>query len=163
MRTTIQYSNLGGTDGDGFHVTSDRGRYITGTRLLYNFVHSPIANSDAHADGVQVRGATDMSIHCNTIDAGPYASRFNASVYLEDANGGESDVSVTNNWLYGYAWGVMLDSGPRFTVSGNHFGGDIHWGVCYMNKDTVGASFTAQNNVDDRSGQPVLLPSACNS
>jgi hypothetical protein len=160
-RTTIQYSNLSGTDEDTFHVTSDGDRYISGTKLLYNYLHDPKPVASAHSDGLQVRGATEMLVHCNVIDGGDWIDPYNAAVYLQQANGGDSKITVSNNWLYGYAWGIMLGNGTDFTVIGNHFGGDIHWGICYLNMQSIGAGFSGSGNVDDRSGKPFAIPSDC--
>jgi hypothetical protein len=131
---TVVYSDLGGVDdGDSLTITSDAGTYITSATVRGNWIHDPQPAGADHYDGIQVRGASNVVVDCNNFDLGAYRTQYNAAIYFEYANGGYSGVSVTNNWLSGGAfstmWGTANDNST--VLSGNHFGGDIHWNPCY--------------------------------
>jgi len=151
---TVQYTNVGFGDGDGIHVTSDGDSYIKNVKLLYNYVHDPRVPASAHYDGTQVRGADGVTIACSTYDAGAYLGSFNAEIYLEDANGGTSNVTVQNNWLYGGAFSVMMDA-RNTKLLGNQLGGDIHWNTCYLGTRVGNAGLVSTGNTRD--GQPINL------
>jgi hypothetical protein len=152
---TIQYSNLGPVTDDGIHVTSDRGSMNTNIKLLYNYVHDPNVPADAHYDGTQVRGVNGLTINCSTYDAGTYQPMYNSEIYLEDANGGNSNVTISNNWLYGTGYVLMMNGNANTHITGNRFGGDIHWGYCYKNPTESYPGFVMSGNVDDSTGAPV--------
>lgn len=152
---TLQHANIGFGSGDGIHVTSDRGR-VRGLVLAYNFIHDPRVGEDAHYDGVQVRGVDDLSITCSVFDAGPYRKQYNAGIYLEDANGGDSNVTVARNWVYGFGFSVMLDA-RHVTLDSNRVGGDIRWGTCRLGKRTGNPGLRSSGNIDERSGQALAL------
>jgi hypothetical protein len=131
---TVEYSNLGGVDdGDTLTVTSDAGTYITSATIRRNWIHDPQPAGADHYDGIQVRGASNVVVDCTNFDLGTYRTQYNAAIYFEYANGGYSNVVVTNNWLLGGAfstmWGRANDNNT--VLSGNRFGGDIHWNTCY--------------------------------
>ncbi len=151
---TVQYANIGFGPDDAIHVTSDGGRYINNVTLKYNYMHDPRVAPSAHYDGIQVRGAANSTIACNTIDPGPFQETFNAAVYLEDANGGENNIVVQNNWLYGFAFSVMMDA-RNTQLLGNQLGGDIHWGECYLGTRVGNAGLISTGNT--RNGQPTNL------
>ncbi|MFC7494572.1 MULTISPECIES: right-handed parallel beta-helix repeat-containing protein [unclassified Nocardioides] len=150
--TNVQYSNIGGSTGDGIHVTSDRGRLSRDISLTYNFVHSPDVPPDAHYDGTQVRGVDGLLVKCSTYDAGPYESTYNAGIYLENANGGDSDVAIEHNWLLGSGFSVMLDA-PGTRLIGNQVGGDPRWGTCYLGPGTDPDALTIRENEDEATGE----------
>jgi Right handed beta helix region len=154
--TTVQYANIGYSKGDGIHVTSDSGRMIRNAVLRYNYIHDPRVPSDAHYDGTQVRGVNGLTIDCSVYDPGPFQDTFNAAVYLEDANGGDTNVRVTNNWLYGHAFPVMVDAGTS-TFTKNRIGGDIKWDVCYPGKGLNSSNFTSSGNVWDATNAKLNL------
>jgi hypothetical protein len=95
-----------------------------------------------------------MTINCNTYDLGAYQDTYNAAIYSEHpANGGNYDVTVSNNWLYGGAFSFM-GSGPNIKLLYNRIGGDIHWGPCYPGDLNT---MTSTGNVWDATNQPVAL------
>lgn len=153
---TVQHSNIGFGSGDGIHVTSDRGTMVRNVVLAYNYVHDPRVGKDAHYDGIQVRGVDGLSITCSVFDAGPYQKVYNAGVYLEDANGGDSNITVARNWLYGFGFSIMMDA-QNVTLASNHVGGDIHWGTCRLGKRTGNPGLRSSGNIDERSGQSLAL------
>jgi hypothetical protein len=154
--TTLQYANIGYSKEDGIHVTSDRGRMIRNAVLRYNYVHEPRVPSDAHYDGTQVRGVDGLTVDCSVYDPGPFQWTLNAAVYLEDANGGDTNVRVTNNWLYGHAFPVMVDAGTS-TFTNNRIGGDIKWDVCYPGKNLNTSNFKSSGNVWDATNAKLNL------
>jgi hypothetical protein len=146
---TVQYTNIGNGDGDGIHVTSDGGRLIRNVVLKYNFIHSPKVPDDAHYDGTQVRGVKGLVISCSMYDPGKYRDPYNAAIYLEDANGGNTKVSIEHNWLYGFGFSVMIDS-PKTRIIGNRIGGDVHWGTCDLGDSVSVSSLKIRDNINDQ-------------
>jgi hypothetical protein len=154
--TTVQFTNIGFGQGDGIHVTSDRGRQVRNVTLRYNYVHDPRVPDNAHYDGTQVRGINGLTISCSVYDPGPYQHMYNAAVYLEDANGGDSNITVTHNWLYGFGFSVMVDA-ANVTLSANRIGGDIHWASCRLGKRTGNPNLRITGNVEDSGGAVTKL------
>jgi hypothetical protein len=150
----IERNNMINDSGDDtFHVTSDQGAYVDTITIRGNYVHDPsVANS--HYDALQVRGASNVLVECNTFDLGPYNPEFNAAIYLENDNGGYSNARVLNNWLLGGAFNVMLgganDAGV--VLDGNKLGGDVKWGLC-MAQDP--SSQPAEQSGNTLNGAPV--------
>jgi hypothetical protein len=129
---------------------------VKNVTLRYNYVHDPRVPSTAHYDGTQVRGVSGLTIHCSVYDAGPYKPQFNAAIYLENANGGDSNAVVDHNWLYGFGFSVMVDARSA-TFANNRIGGDIHWRPCYLGTSSGSGGFTSVNNVWDSSDKSVNL------
>ena len=137
----VAKSNIGYSPDDGIHVTSDGDRLVRNVVLRYNLVHHPEAPPESHYDGTQVRGVDGMVIRCSVYRAGPFQDTMNANIFLENANGGVSGVTIARNWLYGSAWSVMVSADSARLVD-NRVGGDPHWGYCYLSsgKDSIEAS-----------------------
>lgn len=152
---SVKHSLIESSPDDAFHVTSDAGELVRNVTLDHNFVHRPVTPSENHYDGVQVRGADGMRISCSTFRAGRYHDNFNAAIFLENANGGTSDVRVDHNWLFGFAFSVMVDS-PSSTFTDNKIGGDIQWGPCLL-LESAGDSFTSSGNTWADNGRKVSL------
>jgi hypothetical protein len=153
---TVQYADIGYSTEDAIHVTSDRGRMVRNVVLRYNYLHDPRVPTGAHYDGTQVRGASGVVIDCSVYNPDSFQWTFNAAIYLEDANGGYSNVRVSNNWLYGFAFPVMVDSGTS-TFTNNRIGGDIKWDVCYPAKGLNSSNFQSSGNVWDATNAKLNL------
>lgn len=153
---TVQYANIGYGSGDGLDVTSDRGTMVRNVVLAYNYVHDPRVPDTAHYDGIQVRGVDGLAITCSVFDAGPYQPMYNAGIYLEDANGGDSNITVARNWVYGFGFSVMMDA-VNTTLDSNRIGGDIHWGPCRLGERTGNTGLSSTGNVWDPTGASLAL------
>jgi len=129
--TTIERTEIANGQDDAVHLTSDAGRQVRNITMRENYIHSPRVADQAHYDGTQVRGVHGLTISCSTYDAGQYRQPYNAAIYIEDANGGNANVSIEHNWLYGFGFSVMIGS-PGTRLIGNHVGGDIQWNLCYL-------------------------------
>jgi hypothetical protein len=151
---TVRFSDVGFGSDDAIHITSDRGRRVQNITLNNNYIHDPRVESTGHYDGTQIRGADNVMISCSTYDAGPYQPPFNAAIYLENANGGDNGATIRDNWLRGFGYVLMIDA-TGTTVSGNKIGGDIHWGTCYLGKDTPPSAVASHGNVLEASGEPI--------
>lgn len=150
----VAKANIGYSTDDAIHITSDGDRLVRRVVLRYNYIHHPRAPSDSHYDGTQVRGVDDLVIRCSTYRSGPFQDTFNANIYLENVQGGVTRATVARNWLYGSAWSVMVSAeSARFI--GNRFGGDIHWGYCYLGSGSGG--FESRNNVSVPKGRKINL------
>lgn len=153
---SVARSHIRSSPMDGIHITSDRGRLVRDVTLRYNLVRRPQTPSDNHYDGTQVRGVDGLSIRCSTYRAGRYHENFNAAVFLEHANGGSSNVEVRNNWMFGFAFSVMVDSRSA-TFTGNKIGGDIKWGPCLLLDGSGSQGFTSAGNTWAETGKRVNL------
>lgn len=115
---------------DGIHVTSDSGVRATNILVEGCWVHSPQIEPQSHYDGIQVRGVDGLTLLGNTLDLGPWQEPLNAAVFLEDANGGNTDVLVERNIINGGGYAVYVQGdGVRFVD--NRFGRDYRWGLLY--------------------------------
>lgn len=154
---TIKYSNISGDD-DGIHVTSDAGSMNTDITVENNYIHDPHGLApDGHYDGTQVRGVKTMKLTCNNYNSGPWQSQFNSAIYLEDANGGDDNVTIANNWLTGWDYTLMLDA-SNLSVTNNRMGRGAHWGLCDNASNAGGyRAFASSGNVWDDTGAPVDL------
>lgn len=152
---TVQYAEISSSREDAIHITSDRGRLVRNVVLRYNYIHDPQAPAGAHFDGTQVRGVDGLLIECSVYDPGPYESTFNAAIYLEGDNGGNSNVRVRSNWLYGFAFPLMAGPGPGTSFTDNRLGGDIKWGPCYFGAGVNSGNFTSSGNVWDATNAKV--------
>lgn len=121
------FGNLGD---DGIHVTSDGAARTTDVLIEGCWVHSPQVEPDSHYDGIQVRGVDGLTLRGSTLDLGQWMDRHNAAVFLEDANGGNTDVLVERNVINGGGYSVYVaGQGVRFVD--NRFGRDANWGLLY--------------------------------
>ena len=121
------FGNLGS---DGIHVTSGGGPRASDVLIEGCWVHSPQVESDSHYDGIQVRGVDRLTLRGNTFDLGPWNDRYNAAVFLEDANGGNADVLVERNLINGGGYAMYL-GGTDVRLVDNRFGRDANWGLLY--------------------------------
>jgi Right handed beta helix region len=155
---TVQHADIG-YGSQGIHLTSDRGSMARDVVLRNNYVHHPQPNEGDHYDGIQVRGVDGLLIECSVFDLGAYQDTYTAAVYLENANGNNADVRVLNNWLLGGGYIVHMSSdtvSAQFT--GNRFGGQARWGICYPSNP---ANLTASGNTAYADGDPVDLKAEC--
>jgi parallel beta helix pectate lyase-like protein len=153
---SVKRSHIQSSPDDGIHITSDDGSLVTNVTLRYNLVRKPQVPNENHYDGTQVRGVDGLSITCSTYRAGRYHENFNAAIFLEYANGGDTNVEVRDNWLFGGAFSVMVDSYSA-SFTGNKLGGDIKWGPCLLLDGSGSPGFTSAGNTWAETGQPVNL------
>lgn len=151
---TVTRSKIENSTEDAFHVSSDRGALVRDVTLRSNYVHRPVTPSANHYDGIQVRGVDGLTISCTVFQAGPYHDNFNAAVFLENANGGSENVVVSNNWMFGFAFSIMVDS-PSATFTNNTIGGDIKWGPCLLLHSSGSRGFKSGGNTWAGSGKKV--------
>ncbi len=121
---------FGNSGDDGIHVTSDGAERTSQVLIEGSWVHSPQVEPESHYDGIQVRGVDGLTLRGNTFDLGPWMDRYNAAIFLEDANGGNDDVLVEGNVINGGGYAVYVGgTGVRFVD--NRFGRDANWGLLY--------------------------------
>lgn len=156
---TVRFADIGLGSDDGIHVTSDRGRLAKNIHLSNNYIHDPRVEPTGHYDGTQVRGVDGLTIACSTYDPGPYKPPYNAAIYLEDANGGDTRVMIRDNWLRGFGYNLMI-AAKQVSITDNALGGDTHWGVCYLGEGTPSSAVTSSGNFAESSGQDVTVCSS---
>jgi len=140
---------------DGVDVTSDSGSVASNITFQDNWVHHPTAVAPDHADGSQIRGVAGLNVVHNTIDMGVWyldggVSVLNSALFFEEANGGNTGIIATNNYLNGGGY-ILYAPGGAGSITNNIFGPDGHYGYVY---DTVDARFTRSGNVTT-TGAPV--------
>ncbi len=157
---TFRYNNVQNFAGDGLHVTADSGP-VSNVTLAYNYVHAPNPGCGDHADGLQVRGVNGLSLVGNTIDMGPWvqvcgADVLNAAVFLEDANGGNSSITINGNYVNGGGYIVRLTPGANQTITNNAFGNDGHYGQV-LNDTDPGNIVNKSGNYFLSNGNPITF------
>lgn len=144
--TTIQYARVNAYEDDSFHLTSDGASYISNVTIEHSFIDRPTfePGSLSHWDGVQIRGAENVTIFCNNFDVGEWQDPYNVIIYSEPANGNNDNVVVDNNWFNGGNFAIMagaLKEPMRFFITNNKLlSADFNFGLCYL-----GGGFTPQN------------------
>ncbi len=135
---TARRLNVFGSPGkDGLHVTSDAGRAVN-VLIEASRIHSPMVTGNSHYDGIQVRGVDGLTLRGNSFELGPYKRQFTAAIFLENANGGNKDVTIERNYIDGGGYAVYL-GGTNTVFTANRFGSSAKWGPLYprSNMDSV--------------------------
>ena len=117
---------FGNTGQDGLHITSDAGR-VGDVVVEDTWIHDPKVTATSHYDGIQVRGVDRLTLRRVAIELGAFAPQHNAALFLENANGGNTSVTVEDSWLTGGGYPVYsfgTDVRIRRTVIG---GGQWGW------------------------------------
>lgn len=145
---------------DGIHITSDSGQ-VSNVTVTNNFIRSPTPEPGAHADGVQVRGVNGLTFTNNAIDMGVWKQvagqdALNAAIFLEDANGGNSNITLNSNYLNGGGYILRIGAGPNQQFINNRFGPDGRYGVVH-NIAKPGNITANSGNVMDLTNQPVIF------
>lgn len=144
--------------GDALHITADSG--VTANVLIENsYFHTPTPECGDHADGVQVRGVTKLTVVNNTIDMGPWFQVcgndvLNAAIFLESANGGNRDMTIDGNYLDGAGITLRLTAGANQRVINNRFGRKYHYRTVW-NQSRPGDITERAGNVMDDDNSPV--------
>ena len=111
-------------------MTSGDGPRAADVLIEGSWVHSPQVEADSHYDGIQVRGVDHLTLRGNTFDLGPWNERYNAAIFLEEANGGNVDVLVERNTVNGGGYALYV-AGQGVRLIDNRFGRDANWGLLY--------------------------------
>lgn len=149
---TIRRVNVHGPN-DGIHVTSDTGQ-VRGVLVEDSWIHAPQILAGEHYDGIQVRGAQGVVLRGNRFDGGVPRPESSSEIFLEDANGGCSDVRIEGNYINGGGYSLYL-SGRDVSVTGNTFGRGYHYGLLYPQGNP--ASWVDRGNVWAQNRAPVAL------
>ncbi|MBD3947148.1 DUF4082 domain-containing protein [Nocardioides ganghwensis] len=141
---TIQYSHLKAHNGDALYVSGWDGVQTTNLTVKHNFIDRPtFTSSDAHWDGIQMRGVRNVDIYCNNFDVGAWQYEYNVLIYSEPAFGGNYNIAVDSNWLNGGNFAIMGGASvpDGYTITNNKLrGADFYFGLCYP-----GGGITAEN------------------
>ncbi len=118
--------DISGSPGqDGVHITSDTGR-ASDVLLEDVWIHNPQVTATSHYDGIQVRGVDGLTLRRVVAELGAWKPQYNAALFLEDANGGNSHVRVEDSTfvgggytMYSFATDVRVS---RTTLCGGRWG-----------------------------------------
>jgi hypothetical protein len=138
---------------DGIHVTSGGDTRAADVLIEDSWIHSPKVTGDSHYDGIQVRGVDRLTLRNNTIDLGDWVRQYNAAVFLQEANGGNSDVVVEGNLVNGGGFSLYVE-GDNITFVDNEFGRDARWGLLYPKAE----DFESSGNTWADTGAAVTFP-----
>lgn len=161
VNTTLQYCHIHAFEEDAFHITAGGPTEQTiNLTIEHCYVDDPQPPPGAHMDGIQVRGCDGFLFNHNVIDKGPLQSPlFNACVFLEGGNGGNENMTVSNNWLYGSAFTLYLstDAGGANAILNNKFGGDVEFDYVRGAEDGVTSAHfqTVSGNIEESTGNPI--------
>lgn len=93
---------------DGMQIKADGGAVPTNVWVHHNYLGNAVVNASSHYDGVQVRGVEGLRFEYNYLDpADTFSDRQNAAIFLQNANGGNWNVVVNNNWIKAMGHGVL--------------------------------------------------------
>ena len=136
---TLTNANLSG-GGTAVYITSDQGagQGINRVKLIGNYIHDPDVTKLSSYSGTHLRGARDVTISCSNYAIGGMG---NAAIFIEDVNGGTSDVLVSNNWLSGGKFAVFTDA-KQVTLNENIFDTSARLSLCR----TAGQSISQSRN-----------------
>jgi hypothetical protein len=160
----IQNNNIHDFEDDGLDITSDNSSkpQAGNITVAHNYVHKPVPTGMAHSDGTQVRGVNGLTYTNNTFDMGPRLviggqDPLNSALFLENANGGNSNVVVSGNYLNGGGYTVYLYhvSGSKFI--NNHFGPASFFGFVENTSLKVGDFTDTSGNVNDVTGAAINI------
>ncbi len=148
---TFRRVDVDGTSGDIMHITGDQNNNTIPCRNITiedSFLHGPEPGVGDHNDGIQVRGCLGLTLTRTVIDMGPWVlapdgnNALNAALFLQNANGGNSNVVVTDCWMNGAGYTLQCDPvSGTFAVTGLQVGKDYEFGVF-----TGAATLTSQSN-----------------
>jgi hypothetical protein len=158
---TIEYTRIKLSLADSLHVTSDGSRMVTNGIVRHCLFDTPTPPTEAHWDGIQIRGINGFLMENTVIDAGPHQFPYNAAVYTEPANGGNSNMTFRNNWFYGggyYCVHFGAASGTN-SFTNNRLGGDLLPGGGWFRTDGVTSAHwqNTTGNVLDSTGAPLSV------
>lgn len=149
------YVEIDGHPGeDGIHVTSDRGRMVSNVVIENSWVHSPTIKDRSHYDGIQVRGVDGLTIRNVYFDLGEWKDDLISSIFVQNANGGNRNVTIASNWIDGGGYAMYLD-GTGIVVTNNVFGSNARWGLLYPKSDR--SRLSHWGNVWAHDGSTVLF------
>jgi hypothetical protein len=141
---TIQYSHFTAFNGDALFVSGWNGVQTTDLTVKHSFIDRPsFTSTEAHWDGIQMRGVDGVNIFCNNFDVGPWQFEYNVLIYSEPDHGGNYNIFVDNNWLNGanfaFMGGTSIPTG--YEITNNKIRSfDFYYGLCYP-----GGGLTASN------------------
>ncbi|MBO1751993.1 right-handed parallel beta-helix repeat-containing protein [Actinotalea sp. BY-33] len=139
-RVTARRLDVRGRSGkDGVHVTSDTGR-VADVLIQDSRIHSPAVTATSHYDGIQVRGADRLTLRGNSFELGPHKPQYNAAIFLQEANGGNTAVTIEDNWIDGGGY-VLYLAGRHVTLTRNTFGPNGRWGLVFPASDLSSVTF----------------------
>lgn len=132
---SVAYGVLGH---DGMQIKADGGWGVPADGLIEDsWFGAPVVNASSHYDSVQVRGCRRITFRHCTFDHGETPSdRYNATIFLENANGGNYDVLIENNYFRArgyhslrlYGSGIIVRYNvfaPKITVGGQTWGNPL--------------------------------------
>jgi len=155
---SIQYNNIHHIGDDGIHITSDNGR-VSNITVAHNFVHTFTPVCGAHADGMQVRGVDGLTVFNNAIDLGAWRqvcglNTLNAAIFVENANGGNKNVTIDRNYLNGGGFLFDISTCPNTRIIKNRLGRDERFGVATVSAPAADI-VDKTGNVRDDNNAPV--------
>ena len=150
--TGVEVFGLRGVD--GVHITSGRAptRDVT---LSDVWVHSPQVSGRSHYDGIQVRGVDGLTLERVRVELGEWQRQFAAALFLEDANGGNRDVTVVDSRFEGGGY-TLYAFADDVTIEGTVFDGG-RWGHLFPRSWT--SEITVFEGNTDADGNPLQLRS----
>lgn len=158
---TVRNTEIHG-GGDLIDVTSDRGRMATNVMLDTIWAHDPTDPLPSHVDGIQIRGVQGLTLKGCDLDLGTFQDSENAAWFPEDANGGNTGVSVVDCWMNGGGYTFRYATNTvrgAWTVTGLRIRNDYNWGPVYDPSQGGPPTTQADNWVQAKDGTwaPITL------
>ncbi|MCW7540913.1 hypothetical protein OOT46_24125 [Aquabacterium sp. A7-Y] len=152
------------------HGTADGVKAQGNVLLELSWIHDLYLAPGDHADGVQSTGnSTNVTVRNNFIDildhGRGHGGNPNSCFQVGTEQGGNSNWTISGNWLYGGGWVINVNSGPGTNdrIINNRFGrGVLPSGQRYPvhGPMVLYGDWTKSGNVWDDTGTPVAIAPA---
>lgn len=156
--TRCRVTGKGG--GDLTHITGDSGRQCANIKMIECWVGDAVLSANDHLDGLQVRGCNGLLLQNCTFDVGVWRTTtnggLNAAVFCENANGGNSNITIEGCYLNGGGYVLRIGRGghQNTRVRNNQFGPNGNWGEILLTAVTL---TELTNNTLLANGQPARV------
>jgi len=125
---------FGKAGSDGMHITSDTGQ-VRDVVITNTWIHDPQVTSTSHYDGMQVRGVDGLTLDNVLIDLGAHQPQYTAALFLENANGGNRNITVDDSWILGGGY-AFYNFASNVAITDTTFGG-ARWGHLFPSSQTA--------------------------
>lgn len=103
---------------DAIHVTANptapegRSQDVIMDTVYASITRDEVLASGNHYDGIQLRGVLGLTLRNFALLQEPFTSRYNACIFVQEANGGNTDVVFEDGWVRGGGYQTLSLFGP---------------------------------------------------
>lgn len=149
-------TGIAGTD--AIHITNDRAGHAKPVDITFNGIHA-VGDKDSyisggnHMDSIQTRGVDRLVLHNFCFDHGTvFDTLFNATVFVQDANGGSTKVLINNGYSRSQGYRHFMLMGAEQQVSNMWFADTGH---SLLHDGGTGQIISVETNNRWENGDPI--------